>query len=222
MRLTIKEIYAFLISISLLACLYSLIVPGIATPAYPALKLREGLKSETNHHLLRVVEKDLDQDSSDRKLSKLYTYEYGDGSKILSIMVRVRKRDDFKIETYGQLTKNIKQIYITNPTSTNAVPYSLQGLLGSKQSIQTCIVPGTSKLSQADVRLDGLLSSAASMAPITKKRNYLAKVLGTEAQEDYSCLVLTYQPSSLNHQKGADLQSSWSSIIGKAQSALAK
>jgi hypothetical protein len=220
MRLTLKNIYILLISFSLLACLYSLIIPGIGTPTYPVLKLGESLKSIHNDQLLRVVDKDLDQDSSDRKLSKLYTYEYGDGSKILSIMVRVRKRDDFRIETYGQLTKNIKQIYILNPTSTNTVPYSLQGLLGSKQSIQTCIVPGTSNSAQADVRLDGLLTSAASTAP--RERDYLAKILGTEAQDDYSCLVLTYQPSSLNKAKEVGLQSSWSSIIGKVQSALAK
>lgn len=218
MSFSLKRFYIILIALSLLACLYSFAIPGIVAPPFPTSQVSEALKGEGSDRLLKVIEKGLDQDSSDRKLSKLYTYTYRDGSKILAIMVRVRKRDDFKIETYGQLTKNIKDIYISDPTSTNTVPYSVEGLLESRSSIQTCIVPGTAKLEQADVRLDGLLSSVDTVAP--KQKSYLAKVLGTEPKEDFACLVLTYQPSSLVKQ--GNIKRSWSSIIGRVQSALAK
>jgi hypothetical protein len=105
-------------------------------------------------------------------------------------MVRIRKRDDFKIETYGLLTKGIDPIYIESPSFNNTVPYSMLGLIDGKEALQTCVITGSSQ-------------SLAS------------KLLGTDDRSDYSCLVLTYHPKSVKKASEA-----WTSIIENVQIAL--
>jgi hypothetical protein len=146
-------------------------------------------------------------------LSPIHEYTFRDGSKLLAVMVRIRKRDDFKIETYGLLTKGIDPIYIEYPTFNNTVPYSMVGIIDGKDSLQTCIVPGTTNLDQVNVQLFPLLAQADRLAG--SSQSLASKFLGTDDRSDYSCLVLTYKPKTV---KGASV--AWTSIIRNVQIAL--
>lgn len=218
MKFNLRHIYLFLLFFSFLACIYSFFVPGISKPDFPSARMKESFLQLDSHNLRSIKVIKSAKDSSDRKFSSTYHYSLSDGSNIFATVVRVRKRDDFKIETYGLLTKGISELYINNPRMTNSVPHSIYGSLNDRDSFQTCIVPGTTKLDQVDIRLGSLTAVVKDMDSTT--RNLLSKVLGTEKIHDYSCLVLTYQPSSVLSL--SDRSSSWNSIIELAQIALAK
>lgn len=136
----------------------------------------------------------LDKDSSDRTASSLHTYNYSDGSKLLAAIVRVRKRDDFKIETYGLLTKDIDQIYLKNSIISPSTPPSLSGMIGQDKYIQTCVIPGTRDIKDSDFRLDNLTAIVEKVNPGSD--SLLDKIMGTKKHIDYSCLVLTYKPAT--------------------------
>jgi hypothetical protein len=218
MKFNLRYIYVFTIFTALLSSLYSLFVPGISKPTFPSENMKESLLQLTSRKLISVKTFQSTSDSADRKLSSIHLYHYSDGLNILATIVRVRKRDDFKIETYGLLTKGIPELYIKNPRSTNSVPYSIYGLLGNRDSLQTCIVPGTTKIEQVDIRLGSLTAAVQSMD--TTKSNLLTKLLGTEKVHDYSCLVLTFQASTLS--SPLERSKTWVSIIELAQMALAR
>jgi hypothetical protein len=216
-NLVLTRFYSSLIFLSLSACLYSYFKPGILSPTYPEQKLKTALSKLDTNILISSSHATLDKDTSDRKLTPVYTYTYSDGSKVLGTLVRVKKRDDFKIETYGLLTKDIEQIYLNNPRFSDLIPYSLIGSLNDKTSIQTCIVPKTTKLDEVDIRLSNLVSSAESLHP--QSFSLTNKVFGTKKNIDYACLVLTYQPVSKD-QKLNSIR--WTTIVQKAQDSLSK
>lgn len=218
MKLDLRYIYCFTISLSLFASLYSFLVPSISKPIFPSDEIKKSFLKLDSSSLVSVKTIQSTKDSSDRKLSSIYLYSFDDKSSILASIVRVRKRDDFKIETYGLLTKGISEFYIQNPRMTNSVPYSIYGLVGNRNSYQTCIVPRTTKLDEVDIRLSRLTTAVENLD--TTRRNLLSKLLGNEKTHDYSCLVLTYQPSS--ESKRSDHSKTWQSIIDLAQMALAR
>lgn len=198
-----------------LATLYSLLKPGISTPLYPALLSEKFNRTDILKSALPVTTKELGQDTSDRKFSELYEYNLADGSRLLAVMVRVRKRDDFKIETYGLLTKNVDSIYIKSPTLSNSIPFSMTGTVHDRKTFQTCVIPGTTQLNQVNVQLFPLLIQADKLAG--HGQSFVSKFFGTDDKSDYSCLVLTYQPKTT----GTMSRDTWVSIISNAQLALA-
>lgn len=218
MKPNLRHIYLFLLFLSLLACIYSFFVPGILKPDFPSSRMRGKFLQLNSHNLLSVKEITAADDNSDRKLSTTYNYSYSDGSNIIATVVRVRKRDDFKIETYGLLTKGISALYIKNPRMTNSIPHSIYGSLNNRDSFQTCIIPGSQTLDQVDIRLNSLTANVEDLD--TAASNLFSKVLGTEKVHDYSCLVLIYQPSPLANP--SERSSTWNSIIELAQMALSR
>jgi hypothetical protein len=204
-----KLIYILLALSALFACAYSYSKTSINSPTFPSL-FTSKLKASMNNRLISSKSFDLDKDTSDRKLSKVTRYDFRDGSHLFAVMVRVRKRDDFKIETYGLLTKGIDLLHIKSPLFNNKVPYSMMGLIKGLNSIQTCIIPGTSTLDQVNVQLFPLLSEADRLTG--SNQSISSKILGIDDRSDYSCLVLTFQPKSI---EGA--QNEWQSIIRAAQ-----
>lgn len=205
-----------MVFLSLGASLYSYLKPGISSPAYPDEKIKESLNLINSTKLISMTVKSLNQDSSDRKASKLYTYLYADGSELLGTLVRVRKKDDFKIETYGLLTKNLSPIYIKSGIFVNSIPYSTVGSIGNRRAIQTCVIPGTNKLNENDIRLSELTAAVERLYPSSK--TIFTKLLGTEQIIDYSCLVLTYKPSLRSPEIN---QKNWLSIVKNVQAAMA-
>ena len=206
----IRRYYIVLISLSLLACGFSYYRSGISSPGFPALltPTLEALTSVDPPQSSKSIQ--LDAESSDRKLSPATQYIFPDGSRLYAVMIRVRKRDDFKIETYGLLTKGIDQIYIRSPLFNSSIPYSMIGLIKGVETLQTCVIPGTTDLDQVNVQLFPLLSQADRRAGSTQ--SLLSKFLGTDDRSDYSCLVLTFQPKSIKAG-----QSAWRAIIQAAQ-----
>lgn len=213
MNLDCKRPYLILIALALLASGYSYFKTGISSPVYPSILTSRLLALDSIEPPISTSSKLLDEDTSDRMLSPMHQYTFRDGSKLLAVMVRIRKRDDFKIETYGLLTKGIEPIYIKSPSFNNAVPYSMLGVINGKEALQTCVIPGTTKLDQVNVQLFPLLSQAEQLAGSSQSLS--SKFLGTDDRSDYSCLVLTYHPKSV---KGAT--KAWTSIIENAQLAL--
>ena len=218
MKSNLRSIYVLVLVFSFLASLYSFFVPGISKPNFPVGKMREYLLQLDYPSLVSFKKTDTARDSSDRKLSSIYHYRFSDGSDLYATLVRVRKRDDFKIETYGLLTKGISELYIKNPRMTNSVPFSIYGLINNRDSLQTCIIPGTTKLDQVDIRLSSLTSSVRNLN--TSASNIPSKLLGTEEALDYICLVLTYQPSIALNKLARSR--TWNSMIELAQLALAR
>jgi hypothetical protein len=206
----LKQIYSFLVSVAFLASSYTFFKPGISSPAYPALFSE---KIMTDLSVDSTTSRDLAENNSDRMFSKLHQYSLVDGSQLFAVMVRVRKRDDFKIETYGLLTKGIDKIYIESPSFNNIVPYSMVGLIDGKKTLQTCVIPGTMDLDQVNVQLFPLLDQIDKLSGTSK--SLISTFLGTDNNHDYSCLVLTFQPKSFDVSRDA-----WTSIIRKAQIAL--
>ena len=204
-----KLIYILLTLSALFACAYSYIRTSIDSPPFPSL-FTSKLKASMNDTFKSSKSFDLDNDTSDRKLSKVTRYEFRDGSHLFAVMVRVRKRDDFKIETYGLLTKGIDLLHIKSPLFSNNVPYSMIGSIKGVNSIQTCIIPGTTSLEQVNVQLFPLLSEADRI--IGSNQSIFSKILGMDDRSDYSCLVLTFQPKSIEGAKNE-----WQSIIRAAQ-----
>jgi hypothetical protein len=191
-RMTLR-VYVFSVLLALSACIYAVFKPGISPPIFPEASMRNALNHIGNESLTSTSKRTLNKDSSDRTTSFLYTYNYSDGSKIMAVMVRVKKRDDFKIETYGLLTKNIDPIYIKNSTIVPSTPPSLSGVIGKDKFIQTCIVPKTRNIKDSDFRLDRLTEIAESVHPSSS--TFLDKIIGLKKHIDYSCLVLTYKPA---------------------------
>lgn len=206
--------YIVLILISTIACSYSFFKPGIASPPYPSSQFTKSLVTIEPQPFSTLI-KDLKNDSSDRKLSKLHQYKFSDGSELLALMVRVRKRDDFKIETYGLLTKGIDPIYIKSPMFNSIVPYSMEGKIGHRYAFQTCVIPGSSRLDQASVQLTPLLDFI-DHAKEGSSRSLFSKLIGTADQSDYSCLVLTYFSSTTNSSSKVT-RDRWSSIVARSQ-----
>jgi hypothetical protein len=207
--------YAIVVLLSSLATIYVLVKPGISTPVYPEKKLSQALNTIGSSSLIATSKINVDKNTSDRKLTPIYTYSYVDGSKILATMVRVRKKGDFKIETYGLLTKNIDSIYLKNSAFVNSLPPSHFGMIGNDKYIQTCVVPKSSQLSESDYRLDNLTSIVEHLNP--RQNTLLDRVLGTKVAIDYSCLVLTYKPSSSSTKMPP---TSWKEIVNSVQRAL--
>jgi len=213
MKENLKSTYIILLVVALVASFYSFFKTGIATPTYPSL-LHSKLKTLSFIQGLATQSSiAIDKETSDRKLSPMYQYNFKDGSILKAIMVRVRKRDDFKIETYGLLTKGIDEIYIKSPTFIPNIPYSMIGLIAGKKSLQTCILPGTKNLDEVNVQLFPLIAQADRLAG--NSQSLLSKFLGTDDRADYSCLVLTYQPHSLGSAKDQ-----WETIIHTVQLAM--
>jgi hypothetical protein len=200
---------------SLIGTTYVLVKPGISVPTFPDNQLSSVLKRVGSSTLSSLTKLDVDKNSSDRKLSPIYKYSYSDGSSLLATIVKVRKRDDFKIETYGLLTKNIDPIYLKNSTFLDIVPPSLLGTVSNTKFIQTCIIPGTNRLEDSDFRLGNLTTIIEKLYP--KKTSIFDKLLGTRKHINYSCLVLTYQlssnPNDLSIKK-------WQNLVREVQSAL--
>lgn len=195
--------------------IYVVVKPGISVPNFPDNQLSNVLKRVGSSTLTSLTKLHVDKNSSDRKLSPIYKYSYSDGSSLLATIVRVRKRDDFKIETYGLLTKNIDPIYLTNSTVLDIVPPSLLGTISNTKFIQTCIIPGTTKLEDIDFRLGNLTAIIEKLYP--KKTSIFDKLLGTRKHINYSCLVLTYQVSS--HPNDVSIKK-WQSLVREVQGAL--
>lgn len=218
---SLKDIYSLFIILSVTGCIYALLKPGISKPILPPLKLTDSyiLGDQPGLRLVSSENIDLNKDTSDRKLSLLQTYTFQDGSQLLSVMVRIRKQGDFKIEGYGLLTKNIDPIYMDSSTFSNSIPYSMIGILNNKKAYQTCIVPSSSSIDQVDVRL-APLTSIIKKSSETETNRLLLKFLGQERIQDYSCLVLTYKPSA---KINADSSSkSWRSIVQNVQRYITK
>ena len=206
----LKRHYVFLALLGLFACFYSYYRSGISSPVFPSLLTSKLKALSSGDQLVLSKTFSLTEDTSDRKLSQVTRYTFHDGSQLFAVMVRVRKRDDFKIETYGLLTKGIDLIYIQSPFFSSAIPYSMKGSIKGVKTLQTCVIPGTTKLEQANVQLFPLLSEADRLAGSSK--SILSKLLGTDDRSDYACLVLTFQPNSI--------QTSikhWQAIVNAAQ-----
>jgi hypothetical protein len=209
------KVYSFSVILALTACIYALLKPGISSPIYPKEKMDQALKAISSEPLISSSETKLDKDSSERKFSALYTYNYKDGSKVLATIARVKKRDDFKIETYGLLTKNIDPIYLKSPSFVNSIPASLSGMIGKDKYIQTCIVPKSTKLDENDFRLNNLTSIVEKLNP--RPNTLMDKVMGTKKNIDYSCLVLTYKPARTTNKFPP---ANWEAIVMNVQAAL--
>lgn len=212
--LFLSRVYGSLLVVASFFSVYSLLKPGIETPDFPK-QLSRILNKVGTSKITSSKKLDFTKDSSDRKFSPIYKFSYEDGSNILATMVRVRKRDDFKIETYGLLTKNIDPIYLKNSTFIDTIPPSHVGSVGKNKFVQTCIIPGSTKLSDSDFRLAGLTSTVERLNP--RKKNLLDKFLGTVESIDYSCLVLTYQYPSASM---TEPPKNWSEIVSSVQKAL--
>ena len=206
----LKRHYVLLALLAMFACFYSYYRTGINSPIFPTLLTAKVKTLGRSDQAILTKTFKLVDDTSDRKLSHVTRYTFHDGSRLFAVMVRVRKRDDFKIETYGLLTKGIDLIYIRSPMFSNAVPYSMIGLIKGVKTLQTCVIPGTTQLEQANVQLFPLLSEADKLAG--SSQSILSKLLGTDDRSDYSCLVLTFQPKS-NQSSLKD----WKAIITAAQ-----
>jgi len=208
------QYYSFVLALSTVFTLYVLLKPGINSPVYPK-NLSNSLRKIGSSSLISVKEQKFEKDSSDRKLSSVFKYSYDDGSKIIASMVRVRKKDDFKIETYGLLTKNIDPIFLKNSMFINTIPPSHSGIVGKDKFIQTCVIPGSTQLADSDFRLSELTKTVEKLNP--RKKNLWDRFLGTAKSIDYSCLVLTYKiPSGLKQMPPRN----WLTIVSKAQAAL--
>jgi hypothetical protein len=213
----LNRYYIIMLSLAFLATLHSLVKPGISSPLYPTILSEKFNRTDILKSALPVTTKELRQDTSDRKFSKLYEYNFADGSRLFAVMVRVRKRDDFKIETYGLLTKNVDPIYIRSPIPSNSIPFSMIGTVHGRKTFQTCVIPGTTQLGQVNVQLFPLLTQADKLAVHSHSQSLFSKFFGTDDKSDYSCLVLTYQPKT----SGRVSRETWVSIISNAQLALA-
>lgn len=194
--------------------MYVLLKPGISSPTYPK-KLSNSLKKLGSSSLISIKEQKFEKDTTDRKLSSIVKYSYDDGSQILATMVRVRKKDDFKIETYGLLTKNIDPIFMKNSMFINTLPPSHSGIVGKDKFIQTCVIPGSTQLADSDFRLSELSKTLEKLNP--RKRTLWDRFLGTAKSIDYSCLVLTYKIPPGSKQMPPR---NWQTIVSNAQAAL--
>jgi len=211
----LARFYTPMVILSFAACIYAYFKPGITSPSYPDVEMKKALTKINSATLLSETKTTLDKDTNDRKLSPLFTYSYNDGSKILATIARVNKRDDFKIETYGLLTKNVEPIYLKSASFVNSIPYSITGMIGNNKSIQTCIIAKTNRLEESDIRLSALTSTLDNLYP--NSNTLLDKILGTKKHMDYSCLVITYIPGQ-NHQKIPT--ENWITIVKNTQEAL--
>lgn len=216
--IALRKVYISFVGLASIACLYSLLKPGISAPIHPSSQMLSAMNAVDNLKVLSTETTKLDNDSTDRMLSKLYQYNLSDGGNVKSVMVRVRKQGDFKIEGYGLLTKNVSPIYIKDSRFSDSIPYSIIGILAKHQTFQTCIVPRSTKIEEVDVRLSPLTSIVRSMR-VSSSNRWLSKILGLEKSPDYSCLVLTYKPSS-KFTNTASVRT-WSAIVKEVQRALA-
>lgn len=155
--------------------------------------------------------------SSERTTSDLHTYNYRDGSKVMAVMVRVKKRDDFKIETYGSLTKNIEPIYIKSSATMSSIPPSLSGFIGKDKFYQTCVVPKATRINDSDFRLDNLTRIVESVNP--SSAGLFDKIMGWKKPIDYSCLVLTYKPATSSDPIPSK---SWQKLVQNIQKGLSQ
>lgn len=208
--------YVFLLILGTVSTAYISLRTTIEKPRYPDVKLKRSLEKLGAATISSVKRQDIKKDSSDRKLSDLYTYKFSDGSTIHAVIVRVAKKDDLKIEGYGLLTKDIPSIYIKYPRFTDKVPFSMVGAIDNKMSYQTCLIPKTEKLDQVDVRLFPLRDTVSKIAK--HEKSFSSRILGSMHATDLSCLVVTYQP---NQSAASHLVSNaWTSLLQSLQSSL--
>lgn len=211
-----RVMYVFLIFMSSLACIVSSQNSKISVPPFPDTKMRNALASLPTSKLIKASESSLDANSSDRSFSPLYSYLFNNSSRLLIVNARVRKRDDFKIETYGQLTKGIDPIYLENSRFISN-PNSLKSIVDNKTVYQSCIIPGSNKLSDIDVRLNPLASYIARES--NQSKNVMTRILGLEKKKDYSCFVVTFYPNG-NFSEDEQLRE-WTTILKSLQQVLA-
>lgn len=167
--------------------------------------------------LVNVSRINSDADTSDRMLSPIYLYRFDDFSRILAVNVRVKKRDDFKLETYGLLSKGVKQIYLENSRLLGGPPFSLYSVVDNKPVYQSCIIPGSKSLNDIDVRLVPLTSLIAKKS--NSSRSILSRFLGLSEKRDYSCIVVTFFPDGKISE--AAHQEKWTLILTTLQKSLA-
>jgi hypothetical protein len=213
----LTRVYVSTLFISLAACIYSYFKPGITVPQYPEKEMKEALIRINSASLISTKTTTLGSGTSDRQVSSLFTYSYDDGSKVLAAIVRVKKRDDFKIETYGLLTKNLEPIYLKSPNFIDSAPYAVSGMIGKKKAIQTCIIPKTTDIKSGDIRLANLTTTLEDLTP--HSNTIVDRIVGSRYNIDYSCLVLTYVPAGLNFETPPK---EWPLIAKNVQSALLK
>jgi hypothetical protein len=198
------------------ACIFSSQNSKISIPSFPNPTVSDALESLPSSRLIRVSESNLDANSSDRNFSPLYSYLFNDSSRLLIVNARVRKRDDFKIETYGLLTKGVDQIYLENSRFISN-PNSLRAFVDKKPVYQSCIIPGSNQLSDIDVRLTPLTSFIQRESGSSK--NLITRVLGIDRKRDYSCFIITFFPNA-NLSEDEQLRE-WTTILKKLQNVLA-
>lgn len=211
-----RVIYVFLIIMSSLGCIFSSQNSKISIPIFPDLTVKDALESLPSSKLIKVSESPLDANSSDRHFSPLYSYFFKDSSRLLIVNARVKKRDDFKIETYGLLTKGIDQIYLENSRFISS-PNSLRAFVDKKPVYQSCIIPGSNQLNDIDVRLNPLTSFIERKSNSSK--NVITRVFGIDRKRDYSCFIITFFPNA-NLSEDEQLKD-WKTILTKLQQVLA-
>lgn len=216
MRETIKRSYRLLIIASIFGCLVSSQNSALTIPTLPEEHIKKALASMPSSKLINVSRINPEANTSDRMLSPILVYTFDDSSRLLAVNVRVKKRDDFKLETYGLLAKGIKQIYLENSRLIGGPPFSLKSIVENKTVYQSCIIPGSKDLNDIDVRLAPLTSFIAKNSDSSK--SFLSKFLGLSKRRDYSCVVVTFFPDG-TISEDAQLRK-WTSILSTLQKSL--
>jgi|688.fasta_scaffold243535_3 hypothetical protein len=212
----IKNIYLFLIVSSAIGCLLSSQSSSISKPTYPESKIKPALLSLSSSKLINSFAKVLDDSTSDRKVSSLYTYNYDDSSRLLIVNVRVKRRDDFKLEAYGLLSKGLKDIYLENSRLIGGPPFYLKSMINNQPVYQSCIIPGSRELDEIDVRLIPLTSVIEEKSEIS--RNIFSKLIGSSIKNDYSCFVITFFPDKKLNEN--DQLQKWNTLLSNLQQIL--
>lgn len=212
----IKNIYLFLIVSSAIGCLVSSQGSSISKPTYPESEIKPALLSLSSSKLINSYAKVLDDSTSDRKTSSLYTYNYDDSSRLLIVNVRVKRRDDFKLEAYGLLSKGLKDIYLENSRLIGGPPFYLKSMINNQPVYQSCIIPGSRELDEIDVRLFPLTSVIEKKSEIS--RNIFSKLIGSSIKSDYSCIVITFFPDKKLDEN--DQLQKWNTLLSHLQQIL--
>jgi hypothetical protein len=213
----VKRIYLLLIFASVFGCLVSSQNSVLSVPTLPEEKIRRALVSIPSSKLINISRINSNANTSDRMLSPIYLYRFDDFSRILAVNVRVKKKDDFKLETYGLLAKGVKQIYLENSRLLGGPPFSLYSVVDNKPVYQSCIIPGSQSLNDIDVRLVPLTSLIAKKS--NNSRSILSRFSGLSEKRDYSCIVVTFFTDG-KISEAAQLKK-WTLILTKLQKSLA-
>lgn len=204
MKLDLKSTYLFLVTLALLSSLYLVINGGINEPKISVSTLKRSLSTVSQITEVKETREVKKSNSSDRMISPLYSFSYADGSTVLTAMVRMRKRGDFRIEAYGPITKDVEVLEIKNPEPNQYFPVAVAGSLANKYSIQTCLVPNSRDNRDIGVSLQTLTSASDKL--VSRKKDLMMKILGQNQNRDYTCMVITYQPNAGNRSQNAWLK----------------